>query len=122
MRPPTPRSGRLSAATCTRWPSALATIGNTPAFWPVLADQSPDPYQHAEARDLLEALREEIGRLTPRQRQVFVAIALSEVPIDVLADRLNTTRGALYKMLHDARHHLKAVLAARGLGSAGEWR
>jgi RNA polymerase sigma-70 factor, ECF subfamily len=72
------------------------------------------PHQHAEARDLLEALREEIGRLTPRQRQVFAAIALSDVPIDVLADRLNTTRGALYKTLHDARRHLKAALAARG--------
>jgi RNA polymerase sigma-70 factor (ECF subfamily) len=86
----------------------------TPAFWPVLADQSPGPPEHAEARELLEALREEIVRLTPRQRQVFVAIALSDVPIDVLADRLDTTRGALYKTLHDARRHLKAALAARG--------
>jgi RNA polymerase sigma-70 factor, ECF subfamily len=86
----------------------------TPAFLPVLADQAPGPHQHAEARDLLEALREEIWQLTPRQRQVFAAIALNDVPIDVLADRLNTTRGALYKTLHDARRNLKAALAARG--------
>jgi RNA polymerase sigma-70 factor (ECF subfamily) len=29
------------------------------------------------------------------------------VPIDVLAERLNTTRGALYKTLHDARKKLR---------------
>ena len=58
----------------------------------------------------------------PRQRQVFVAVALNDVPIDVLAERLDTTRGALYKALHDARRNLKAALAARGLGSGGEWR
>ena len=37
------------------------------------------------------------------QREVFVALALNGVPIDVLAERLDTTRGALYKTLHDAR-------------------
>jgi RNA polymerase sigma-70 factor (ECF subfamily) len=37
------------------------------------------------------------------------------VPIDVLAERLTTTRGALYKTLHDARRRLRASLAERGL-------
>ena len=94
----------------------------TPAFWPIVADEAPSPHQHAEARDLLWALREEVERLTAWQRQVFVAIALNDVPIDVLAERLNTTRGALYKTLHDARRKLRAALAARGLGTSGEWR
>ena len=87
-----------------------------PESWPVVAAASPAPQQHAEARDLLDALREEVARLTDRQRTVFGAIALNEVPIDVLAERLNTTRGALYKTLHDARRKLRAALAARGLG------
>ena len=66
--------------------------------------------------DLLAAIREEIERsLTPRQREVLVALALNEVPIDVLAERLGSTRGALYKTLHDARQKLRAALAARGL-------
>jgi RNA polymerase sigma-70 factor (ECF subfamily) len=38
------------------------------------------------------------------------------VPIDVLAERLATTRGALYKTLHDARRRLRGRLAERGLG------
>jgi RNA polymerase sigma-70 factor, ECF subfamily len=89
-----------------------------PARWPLLTDGAPTPHQHAEARDLLAALREEITRgLTGHQREVLVAVALNEVPIDVLAERLNTTRGALYKTLHDARRKLRAALAARGLGS-----
>ena len=92
-----------------------------PAFWPVLADDAPGPQQHAEARDLLRALRAEIERLTSRQRQVFVAVVLNDVPIDVLAERLDTTRGAVYKALHDARRNLKAALAARGL-DVGERR
>jgi RNA polymerase sigma-70 factor, ECF subfamily len=37
------------------------------------------------------------------------------VPIDVLADRLGTTRGALYKTLHDARRKLRARLSEDGL-------
>lgn len=71
-------------------------------------------------RDLLAALREDSGsRLTAHQREVLVAIALSDVPIDVLAERLNTTRGALYKTLHDARQKLRAALAAGDLASMG---
>ena len=59
--------------------------------------------------DLLAAIRQEIeSSLTPRQREVLVALTLNEVPIDVLADRLGSTRGALYKTLHDARQKLLA--------------
>ena len=66
--------------------------------------------------ELLEALRRAIAAaLTPHQRQVFVALALNGVPIDVLAERLDTTRGALYKTLHDARRKLRHELAAQGL-------
>ena len=46
---------------------------------------------------------------------MLVAITLNDVPIDVLAERLQTTRGALYKTLHDARRRLRSCLAARGL-------
>lgn len=59
--------------------------------------------------------------LTAHQREVLVAIALSDVPIDVLAERLNTTRGALYETLPDARQKLRAALAARSLGVDGDY-
>jgi len=36
-------------------------------------------------------------------------------PIDVLAERLSTNRGALYKTLHDARRKLRRHLEVKGL-------
>jgi RNA polymerase sigma-70 factor (ECF subfamily) len=84
--------------------------------WPQVPDPGPAPQGEAEMNELLSAIRQEIETsLTPHQREVLVALALNEVPIDVLADRLGSTRGALYKTLHDARRKLRAALAARGL-------
>ena len=65
--------------------------------------------------ELTDALCDGIGALTPHQRSVLIALALNGVPIDVLAERRNTTRGALYKTLHDARRKLRARLAEEGL-------
>ena len=53
--------------------------------------------------------------LTDHQRAVLVAITLNDVPIDVLAERLDTTRGALYKTLHDARKKLRSHIAEKGI-------
>ena len=65
--------------------------------------------------ELLGAIRDAVHNvLTPHQRDVFVALALNQVPVDVLAERLDTTRGALYKTLHDARHKLRSTLAVAG--------
>jgi RNA polymerase sigma-70 factor (ECF subfamily) len=50
----------------------------------------------------------------PDELRVLVALALNGVPIDVLAERLNTTRGALYKTLHDARQKLRRHLRDSG--------
>jgi RNA polymerase sigma-70 factor, ECF subfamily len=84
--------------------------------WPQVPDPGPAPQAEVEMNDLLAAIRDEIEtRLTPRQREVLVALALNEVPIDVLAERLGSTRGALYKVLHDARKRLRAALADRGM-------
>jgi RNA polymerase sigma-70 factor, ECF subfamily len=82
--------------------------------WSLLADPG-SAGRGAEDAELLAALREEIeGTLTARQREVLVAVALNGVPIDVLAERLGSTRGALYKNLHDARRKLRETLAGRG--------
>ena len=75
----------------------------------------------AERSELFGQLQKAISdQLTPHQREVLVAITLNGVPIDVLAERLNTTRGALYKTLHDARQKLRAHLAAQGLSIGDE--
>jgi RNA polymerase sigma-70 factor (ECF subfamily) len=90
--------------------------------WNVLASAGTTPAAAAERGELLGAIRDGIETaLTPHQRSVLVALALDDVPIDVLAERLQTTRGALYKTLHDARRRLRRHLAAAGL-AVGEQR
>ena len=76
-----------------------------------------EPGDHGE---LLAALRDAIAaELSPQQRDVLVAVALNDVPIDVLAERRATTRGALYKTLHDARRKLRACLEQQGFDLPG---
>ena len=83
-------------------------------------DRLPDrfgfePAREAEWQDLLAALRRAVDtELTPRQREIFVAIVLNEVPLDALAARLGSNRNALYKMVFDARRKLRAALVANG--------
>jgi len=87
-----------------------------PDAWELFADAHASPHADAERGELFAELRNAItDHLTPHQREVLVSVTLNGVPIDVLAERLNTTRGALYKTLHDARQKLRAHLASEGL-------
>ena len=87
-----------------------------PEHWSVIASGGDSPAGKAESKELLDSVSAAIEtELSPHQREVLVAVALNDVPIDVLAERLNTTRGALYKTIHDARKKLRAHLAAAGL-------
>jgi RNA polymerase sigma-70 factor, ECF subfamily len=86
-----------------------------PEAWPLMADAAQSPQSQAEANELVLAITDSIDCcLTEHQREVLVALTLNGVPLDVLSDRLNTTRGALYKTLHDARRKLRAELATKG--------
>jgi RNA polymerase sigma-70 factor, ECF subfamily len=86
-----------------------------PEAWPLVADAGQGPHDRAVTGELMQALRDSIeGCLTDHQREVLVALTLNGVPLDVLAERLNTSRGALYKTLHDARRKLRSELAGRG--------
>jgi RNA polymerase sigma-70 factor (ECF subfamily) len=86
-----------------------------PETWDAFASGILGPAASAEQADLFASLGAAVAALTEHQRRVLVLLALDGVPIDVLAERLGTTRGALYKTLHDARRRLRAELAAVGL-------
>ena len=89
-----------------------------PESWALIAHADSTPQQDAETSELLNGLQQAIrDDLSPHQRRVLVAVTIDDVPIDVLAERLDTTRGALYKTIHDARRKLRSGLAARGLGA-----
>lgn len=82
-----------------------------PETWSLFGSDALEPDEQAEQSELLTRIQRAINDvLTPHQRRVLVALALNGVPIDVLAERLATTRGALYKTLHDARRKLREHL------------
>lgn len=104
----------LQAATEVRrqaWAGREVSLDGT-ATW---AERSPGPESEAEANELATAVADAMEvALTVYQRKIAVALLVDLVPIDVLADRLGTTRGALYKTLHVARTRIRAHLTAAG--------
>jgi RNA polymerase sigma-70 factor (ECF subfamily) len=91
-----------------------------PEAWGLFSNAGLEPDAELEQSELLTTLQDAIREvLTPHQRRVLVALALNGVPIDVLAERLSTTRGALYKTLHDARRKLRKHLQECGLSLDG---
>ncbi len=85
------------------------------------ADASPEslepvatgcsPPELVDQRLLLGRVTGLVAQLTQRQRTVVVAIAINGDSPAALATELDTTAGAIYKTLHDARRKLKAQLA-----------
>lgn len=84
--------------------------------WSRLASRfEATPGQEAEAAEFVEAVSGAVkNRLTDRQRLVFMATVVNEVPMDALAEKLGSTRNALYKVLFDARKKLRAELVSGG--------
>jgi RNA polymerase sigma-70 factor (ECF subfamily) len=74
-----------------------------------------DPARESEWGELVVALRRALAEeLTDRQRLVFIAIVLDDVPPDTLVSELGSNRNAIYKTLFDSRRKLRASLAAEG--------
>lgn len=72
--------------------------------------------ENAARGEILEALQAAIrDSLTERQRAIILA-ELRGMPTDVLSDQLGMSRGAIYKMHHDARKKLRRSLEAQGFG------
>ena len=73
------------------------------------------PERRPEQREMFDVLRRAIDEdLTPRQRRVFVAVALNEIPKDAVARDMGATRNSVYKVLFDARRKLRDSLANAG--------
>lgn len=74
-----------------------------------------DAERGSEWHELVVALRAAVEQvLSERQRRVFEAIALNDVPLEVLAFEMGSNRSAIYKTLFDARRKLRAELVANG--------
>ena len=83
--------------------------------WDTLPDRFGfDPAHQAEWQDLLAALRRAYTELSPRQRQGVRRDHGQRRSLDALVIELGSSRGAIYKMMFDARRKPRAALAANG--------
>ncbi|HET7479890.1 MAG TPA: sigma-70 family RNA polymerase sigma factor [Rubrobacteraceae bacterium] len=79
------------------------------------ADTLEDPSRFAAQAMIMTQFRCFIDEeLTEKQRRALLA-AMNGMPLEAVADRMNTNRNALYKLLHDARKRLKKRMAAERL-------
>lgn len=84
--------------------------------WGLLAESGPGPERTLEEREMIRAVRNLVRtQLTDHQRRVFLAVVAEDVPIDVVAEHAGSTRGAVYKTLHDARRRLREAMTTSGL-------
>lgn len=87
--------------------------------WDRLPDTAPAALDVLHNAALIEKIRQVVrDDLTERQRLVFESVTLESVPIDVLAERLGSNRGAIYKTLHDARAKVRRALVDAGYEEA----
>ena len=105
------------------WRGHSIPTADDDATWDRVAGGTGAAQSHVESAELLRALRRAVAEeLTSRQREVFVAVALNDVQIDVVAGQLRSTRSAVYKVLHDARKKLRLRLEREGHLEQGEAR
>jgi RNA polymerase sigma-70 factor, ECF subfamily len=79
----------------------------------LVADPAQSVPDRAEARELLRTVSDlMVEKLTTRQRTVLTRVAMDGASASTVAVELHTSRGAIYKSLHDARVKLRAQLAA----------
>ena len=93
--------------------SADGTSLFEPSF---MSDEAPGPEDRTSQKGLLMLVNRLImEELTERQREAMTSLMLKGLPMDMVADQMNTNRNALYKLMHDARVRLKTRLEEEGL-------
>jgi RNA polymerase sigma-70 factor, ECF subfamily len=99
-----------------RWQQASverAQLGQVIPDWPI---EQPGPERSLQQREAWALLGRLIDtELTQRQRTALIAHAFEEMPLDLVAEWLGTSRNNLYKLIHDARKRLKEALLAQGI-------
>lgn len=80
------------------------------------ASSEPSPEGMVEGAEMINRLQRIISEeLTERQRQAMVALVIKGLPVEMVAQLMDTNRSALYKLMHDARQRIVQRLAKDGL-------
>jgi RNA polymerase sigma-70 factor (ECF subfamily) len=111
----TRRFAQLEAGVSIRRRMGRDHLADDPERAFAVPDPGCSPQEHAEIRDLLRKVSDSIiGQLTTRQRAVLTAVVINGTSPATLAFDFDTTPGAIYTTLHDARKKLTAHLALCG--------
>jgi RNA polymerase sigma-70 factor, ECF subfamily len=79
-------------------------------------DKQPDPERSTHEGMILDKVQKMIEEeLTEKQRTAINALMVHGIPINVVAEQMNTNRNALYKLVHDARLKMKERLMKEGI-------
>lgn len=80
------------------------------------ADGGPAPEELSAREDALAVVRKLVEQeLTDKQRMAVTVVMFEGMPLEEAARRMGTSRGALYKLMHDARKRLKRRMEEEGL-------
>lgn len=82
----------------------------------LMVDRGPSPELTTEQSQLMDQVQRLIDEeLTEKQRKAMVAIRIHGMPMEEVARRMDMSRNALYKLLHDARNRLKQRMQMEGI-------
>ncbi|MBO6585933.1 MAG: sigma-70 family RNA polymerase sigma factor [Gracilimonas sp.] len=74
----------------------------------------PDQIAH-ESMAVEKVMKVMNEQLTEKQKTVLQYLIIDQIPLTVVADKMDTNRNAIYKLVHDARLKLKNSLELEGI-------
>jgi len=75
-----------------------------------IPDEAPGPFQLAESRSEIEALKRALAELPERRREIFLAAWIEELPHQVIAKRFGVTTRTIQIELRRALEHCASRL------------
>lgn len=84
----------------------------------IAVDPAATPQKQAEQQSILDSLRQLIDETLTEKQRLALKATLGGMPIEQIAEKMDTNRNALYKLVFDARQKLKAGLEAAGFSAA----
>ena len=81
----------------------------------IAVDDSVDPSDQMDRQSMVQTLQQLIDQTLTERQRTAVRCNLAGMPVEVIAEKMDSNRNAIYKLVHDARIKLKQGLEASGI-------